>query len=60
MTVKMMDDDEAAKPVEVVGTGLLFMAAGRMIGEGDKATVPAAVAQMLVDRGRATIVNKEG
>lgn len=53
---KLWTDEEAARPVQVTGTGLLFMVAGRMIGKGDKAEVPAAVAQMLVARGRATQV----
>ena len=55
MTVKMMTDEEAAAPVEVIGTGLLFMVAGRVIREGDRASVPAAVAKMLVARGRAVM-----
>lgn len=50
---KLWTDEEAARPVQVTGTGLLFMVEGRMIGKGDKAEVPAAVAQMLVARGRA-------
>jgi hypothetical protein len=53
MPVKLWTDEEAARLVEVTGTGLLFMVEGRMIGKGDKAEVPAAVAQMLVARGRA-------
>ena len=54
MPVKLWTDEAAARLVEVTGTGLLFMVEGRMIGKGDKAHVPAAVAQMLVARGRAT------
>lgn len=57
MTVKFYDDDEAARLVMVEGTGLKFMAAGRMIGDGDRVQVPAPVARMLLERGRATIVN---
>jgi hypothetical protein len=53
MPVKLWTDEEAARLVQVTGTGLLFMVEGRMIGKGDKAHVPAAVAQMLVARGRA-------
>ena len=56
MPVKLWTDEEAARLVQVSGTGLLFMVEGRMIGKGDKAPVPAAVAQMLVARGRATQV----
>lgn len=56
MPVKLWTDEEAARLVEVIGTGLLFMVEGRMIGKEDKAHVPAAVAQMLVARGRATQV----
>ena len=56
MRVKLWTDEEAARLVEVTGTGLLFMVEGRMIGKDDKARVPAAVAQMLVARGRATQV----
>ena len=54
MPVKLWTDEEAARLVQVTGTGLLFMVEGRMIGKGDKAEVPAAVGQMLVARGRAT------
>ena len=54
MPVKLWTDEEAARLVEVTGTGLLFMVEGRMIGKDDKAEVPAAVAQMLAARGRAT------
>ena len=54
MPVKLWTDEDAARLVEVTGTGLLFMVEGRMIGKGDKARIPAAVAQMLVARGRAT------
>lgn len=54
MPVKLWTDEEAARLVQVTGTGLLFMVEGRMIGKDDKAEVPAAVAQMLVARGRAT------
>lgn len=50
---KLWTDEEAARLVQVTGTGLLFMVEGRMIGKGDKAEVPAAAAQMLVARGRA-------
>lgn len=57
MTVKFYDDDEAARLVTVEGTGLKFMAGGRMIGAGDRVQVPAPVARMLVERGRATIAN---
>ena len=53
MPVKLWTDEEAARLVQVTGTGLLFMVEGRMIGKGHKAEVPAAVAQMLVARGRA-------
>ena len=53
MPVKLWTDEEAARLVSVTGTGLLFMVEGRMIGKGDKAEVPAAVAQMLAARGRA-------
>mgnify|MGYP000444382297 CR=1 FL=1 len=56
MPVKLWTDQEAARLVQVTGTGLLFMVEGRMIGKGDKAEVPAAVAQMLAARGRATQV----
>ena len=56
MPVKLWTDQEAARLVQVTGTGLLFMVEGRMIGKGDKAEVPAVVAQMLVARGRATQV----
>lgn len=56
MPVKLWTDEEAARLVEVTGTGLLFMVEGRMIGKSDKARVPAAVAQMLAARGRATQV----
>ena len=54
MPVKLWTDEEAARLVQVTGTGLLFMVEGRMIGKGDKAEVPAAVGRMLVARGRAT------
>jgi hypothetical protein len=53
MPVKLWTDEEAARLVQVTGTGLLFMVEGRMIGKDDKARVPAAVAEMLVARGRA-------
>ena len=56
MRVKLWTDEEAAQLVQVTGTGLLFMVEGRMIGKDDTARVPAAVAQMLVVRGRATQV----
>lgn len=59
MTVKFYDDDEAAKPVEVEGTGLAFMAGGVMIRAGDRVHVPAPVARMLVERGRAKIVSRK-
>ena len=53
MPIKLWTDEEAAELVDVVGTGRLFLVEGRMIRQGDRAAVPAAVAQMLVARGRA-------
>jgi hypothetical protein len=53
MPVKLWTDEEAAELVDVVGTGRLFLVEGRMIRQGDRAAVPAIVAQMLVGRGRA-------
>ena len=53
MPIKLWTDEEAAELVDVVGTGRLFLVEGRMIRQGDRAAIPAAVAQMLVARGRA-------
>lgn len=53
MPVRLKSSEEAAELVDVVGTGRLFLVEGRMIRQGDKAAVPAIVAQMLVARGRA-------
>ena len=54
MPVRLKSSEEAAQLVDVIGAGPLFMVEGRMIRQGDKAAVPAIVAQMLVARGRAT------
>lgn len=54
MPVRLKSDEDAAELVDVIGAGPLFMVEGRMIRQGDKAAVPAIVAQMLVARGRAT------
>ena len=54
MPVRLKSSEEAAELVDVIGAGPLFMVEGRMIRQGDKAAVPAIVAQMLVARGRAT------
>jgi hypothetical protein len=53
MPVRLKSSEEAAELVDVIGAGPLFMVEGRMIRQGDKAAVPAIVAQMLVGRGRA-------
>ncbi len=53
MPVRLKSSEEAAELVDVIGAGPLFMVEGRMIRQGDKAAVPAVVAQMLVARGRA-------
>ena len=53
MPVRLKSSEEAAELVDVIGAGPLFMVEGRMIRQGDRAVVPAAVAQMLVARGRA-------
>jgi hypothetical protein len=53
MPVRLKSDEDAAQLVDVIGAGPLFMVEGRMIRQGDKAAVPAVVAQMLVARGRA-------
>jgi hypothetical protein len=53
MPVRLKSSEEAAELVDVIGTGRLFLVEGRMIRQGDRAAVPAAVAQMLVARGRA-------
>lgn len=53
MPVRLKSSEEAAELVDVIGAGPLFMVEGRMIRQGDKAAVPAIVAQMLVARGRA-------
>jgi hypothetical protein len=53
MPVKLWTDEDAAQLIDVVGTGRLFLVEGRLIRQGDRAAVPAAVAQMLVARGRA-------
>jgi len=54
MPVRLKSDEDAAELVDVIGAGPLFMVEGRMIRQGDKAAVPAIVAQMLVARGRVT------
>lgn len=53
MPVRLKSSEEAVALVDVIGTGRLFLVEGRMIRQGDKAAVPAIVAQMLVGRGRA-------
>jgi hypothetical protein len=53
MPVRLKSSEEAAELVDVIGAGPLFMVEGRMIRQGDRAAVPAIVAQMLVARGRA-------
>ena len=54
MPVRLKSSEEAAQLVDVIGTGTLFMVEGRVIRKGDRAAVPAVVAQTLVDRNRAT------
>jgi hypothetical protein len=53
MPVRLKSSEEAAELVDVICAGPLFMVEGRMIRQGDRAAVPAIVAQMLVARGRA-------
>ena len=56
---KFLESDQAERPVEVIGTGRLFMAEGEIVRKGDRAVVPAVIAHMLVNTGKATLAKNE-
>lgn len=57
---KFLENEQAERPVEVIGTGRLFMAEGKVVREGDRVVVSAILAHMLVNTGKAILAAEVG